>query len=71
MINLFVQLFYELAQEDMQWVKQKSNGNAFLINLIDSPGHVDFSSEVSFCIGLFVWALLMSNTVFINHNPYR
>ena len=50
MINLFVQLFYELAQEDMQWVKQKSNGNAFLINLIDSPGHVDFSSEVSYCI---------------------
>ena len=40
-------MYYELSEVDMTFVKQKTNGNAFLINLIDSPGHVDFPSEVS------------------------
>lgn len=39
-----ISLYYTL---DNKQVPSGSNGNSFLINLIDSPGHMDFSSEVS------------------------
>merc|ERR1712168_1086303 len=44
-----VSMYYELSPDDMVYLdgKQETKGNAFLINLIDSPGHVDLSSEVT------------------------
>ena len=39
-----ISLYYTLEDEQ---VPSGSDGNGFLINLIDSPGHMDFSSEVS------------------------
>ena len=42
-----ISLFYEMNDEALLGLdKDLREGNNFLINLIDSPGHVDFSSEV-------------------------
>ncbi|KAJ7187824.1 P-loop containing nucleoside triphosphate hydrolase protein [Mycena filopes] len=56
-------MYFELGKEDVASVKQKTDGASFLVNLIDSPGHVDFSSEVTAALRLTDGALVVVDTV--------